>query len=384
MEVLFLKTEIESRIEELLANSFLSPFMNNESITDISFNGKEMFIQHNKKGRYRAEYQPTHDEVLSLGKKIADIQGKEFTDSNPILDTEISFLRVNFMHYVVSPSGCTFSVRVSKPRLAIQNLTSLANENVAQLLDLLIKAEINMIISGRTGSGKTELQKLLVGFIQDSKKITLIEDTMDSHIKSLYPNKDIISWRTLTDSSREKKITYNDLIKAGLRNNPDWMIIAETRGSEAYDMLESALTDHAIITTIHAKRGEAIPSRLISMIGQKYNVNEFLLGKDIVNTLKIGIYMSMEETEEGIQRFIREIVEFTDFTEKGVEYIPIYRIKKEYDVVTKTYKNKIETNPLSRETIEELTSKGLYHLIPECFLGNNQIEKKGAEVVEAI
>lgn len=379
-----MNTEIENRIEELLANSFLSPFLDDEHITDISFNGKEMFVQHNKKGRYKAEYQPKYEEVLSLGKKIADIQGKEFTDSEPILDTEISFFRVNFIHHVVSPSGCTFAIRVSKPKLAIQDLTQLANADVAQLLDVLIKAETNIIISGRTGSGKTELQKLLVGFIQDSKKITLIEDTMDSHIKALYPDKDVNSWRTLTDSTREKKVTYNDLIKAGLRNNPDWMIIAETRGSEAYDMLESALTDHSIITTIHAKRAEVIPSRLISMIGQKYNVNELLLGKDIVNTLKIGIYMSIEETNEGIRRFIREIVEFTDFTEKGVEYIPLYQVKKEYDAVTKKYKNKIETNPLSEETIGELINKGLYHLIPKCFVGNNHIEKKGAEVVEAV
>lgn len=375
-----MKTEIENRIEELLATSFLSPYLNDEHITDVSYNGKEMFVQHNKNGRYKAEYQPSHDEVLSLGKRIADIQGKEFTDSEPILDTEIAFFRVNFIHHAVSPAGCTFAIRVSKPKLAIQDLTLLANEDVAQLLNVLIQAEMNTIISGRTGSGKTELQKLLVGFIQDSKKITLIEDTMDSHIKALYPEKDVNSWRTLTDSTRENKITYNDLIKAGLRNNPDWMIIAETRGSEAYDMLESALTDHSIITTIHAKRAEAIPSRLISMIGQKYNINEFLLGKDIANTLRIGIYMSIEETNEGLRRFIREIVEFTDFNEEGIQYIPLYQVKSEYNEETKGYENTVHTKPLSNETIEELKYKKLYHLVPDCFIN----KKEGVEMIEVV
>src|SRR5690625_1423305 len=117
---------------------------------------------------------------------------------------------------------------------------------------------------------------------------------MDSHIKELYPEKDINSWRTLTQSSRENPITYRDLIKAGLRNKPDWLIVAETSGTEAYDMLESALTDHAIITTIYDKGATGIPSRLIFMIGQAYEINESLLDREIADTLKIGIHKGME------------------------------------------------------------------------------------------
>ena len=365
-----MEKELQDRIQEILESSFLNQYLKEPNITDISFNGTEMFVQNNVKGRYKTEYQPDQDEVFQLGKKIADEMGKEFTNNNAILDTELAYLRVNFIHSSVSPSGCTFAIRISRPKLAIQSLEQLANEDVAKLLEVLIKADTSVVISGKTGSGKTELQKLLVGFID--KKITLIEDTMDSHIKELYPEKDINSWRTLMEETRENKVTYNDLIKAGLRNNPDWLIIAETRGTEAYDMVESALTDHSIITTLHAKKAQAIPSRLLSMIGQKYQVNELILGKDIVNTLKFGIYMTMRETENGIERFIREIVEFTDFTEKGVEYIPVYAIESEYDEKTNDYIEKLVTNPLSKETINELKYKGLYHLLPDVFKYKNE------------
>lgn len=377
--------EIERQIQNLLENSFLKPFLADENITDISFNGKFMTVRDNKKDWYKTDFQPSQEEVLKLGKKIADIQGKEFANSEPILDTELAYLRVNFIHSSVSPSGCTFAIRVSRPRLAIQNLEELANKEVVQLLEALIRADMNIIISGKTGSGKTELQKLLVGFIPDNKKITLIEDTMDSHIKELYPEKDINSWRTLLDNTRERKITYNDLIKAGLRNNPDWLIIAETRGAEAYDMLESALTDHSIITTIHAKKAELIPSRILSMIGQKYQVNELLVGKDITQTLKIGIYMGVEHTQEGVKRFIREIVEFVDFTEeKGAIYIPLYKVEKDYDEDKSEYVKKIITNPLSEETLADLKYKNLYHLIPETFKQKEAIvnQYKGAVRLE--
>lgn len=358
---------VQDRIQEILESSFLTEYLNDENITDISFNGTEMRIQHNIMGKYPSNYRPTKDEVMKLGKKIADEMGKQFNNNNPILDTELGYLRVNFVHESVSPSGCTFAIRVSRPKLAIKDLAQLANKEVAKLLDVLIKADKNIVISGETGSGKTELQKLLVSSIPDNKKVLLIEDTMDSHIKEIYPNKDVISWRTLTEETLEKKITYNDLIKAGLRNNPDWMIIAETRGSEAYSMLESALTDHSIITTIHAKMASAIPSRLINMIGQKYQKNELLLGKDIVNSLRFGIYMSMDETEEGIKRNIGEIVEFTDFTEKGVEYITLYSREKDYDENNNAYIEKEIMNPLSDETLKEIKNRELYHMLPNVF-----------------
>ena len=99
-----MQKEIEEQIEMLLNDSFLKPFLDDENITDISYNGHTMYVQDNQKGRYKTDFQPTHDEVLQLGKKIADIQGKEFTNSRPILDTEIAFFRVNFIHSSVSPS----------------------------------------------------------------------------------------------------------------------------------------------------------------------------------------------------------------------------------------------------------------------------------------
>ena len=116
------------------------------------------------------------------------------------------------------------------------------------LLKASIKSGANVIISGKTGSGKTEMQKYLVGFIEENEKIIIMEDTLDTHLKEIYPNKDILSWQINT--KLDKPILFNDLIKAGLRNNPNWIIISETRGSEAYSMLKSCLSGHHIITTI--------------------------------------------------------------------------------------------------------------------------------------
>lgn len=367
---------VQDRIQAIIENSFLEPYLNIDTVTDISYNGTQLRIQDNVKGRYEAEKHPSQHEVLSLGKKIADEMGKEFTDTDPILDTELAYLRVNFIHSSISPSGCTFAIRVSKPRLAIKSVKEIANEDVEQLLKVLIKADTNILISGKTGAGKTELQKLLVGFIPDIKKVSLIEDTMDSHIKTIYPSKDINSWRILTEDTREKKIYYSDLIRAGLRNNPNWLIVAETRDSDAaYYMLESALTNHSIITTLHAKGAKMIPTRLMSMIRQKYPMNELLLGQDITSVLKFGIHMGLDETEHGIKRYIKEIVEYTGYDERGVSYTPIYEVIKEFNEKTGMYERKIITNALSNETLNDLQYKSLYHNLPEIFRKKHTIKE---------
>jgi pilus assembly protein CpaF len=238
---------------------------------------------------------------------------------------------------------------------------------VSQLLKTLIESKANIIISGATGSGKTELQKTLVGFIPNHHKITLIEDTRDSHLKMLYPEKDINSWRTLKEYHREKQISEHDLIKAGLRNNPDWILVSETRGIEAYEMLESALTGHSILTTIHANSAAQIPSRLIRMICRGYKLNEFLLGKDIVSSLRFGIHMQTVYTEQGFKRFIKEIVEFIGFNENGATVNPIYQCSRSLNEVSKEYEDTSSTGKLSLETIQRLTGEELIHKVPKCF-----------------
>lgn len=359
---------MEQRIERLLKSSFLKRYLDDENVTDISYDGTTLRIQDNKLGRYVAESQPSYREVYELGKKVANIQGKEWTSNTPLLNTELFHLRVNFVHPVVSPIGCTFAIRVSRPRLVTTKISDFANADVESLLSTLIEGEYNMVIAGRTGVGKTELQKLLVNHIPNDKKITLIEDTMDSHIKELYPEKDVNSWRTLLEETRENKVTYHDLIKEGLRNNPDWLIIAETRGAEAYDMLESALTDHAIITTIHARGAKAIPTRILRMIGQRFDFDERILGQDIVDTLKIGIYLQSEMTKHGIKRYIREIYEYTGFSNGELRFNPIYQLRRVFDKNTNEYREVLETNLLSDEMIENLTYKKIIHKVPSVFV----------------
>lgn len=364
----------EEKIERILKSSFIKKYLEDDGVTDINFDGVSLRIQHNQTGARIEEERPSQDEVRRLTKQIADVQRKTLTDSQPILDTEFGYIRVNAIHEAASPDGRAFSLRISRPRLAVDSISQLFygnNKITEQLLIALMQAEQNVIIAGRTGSGKTEAQKMLVGPIQEDKVIFLIEDTRDSHIKKLYPEKFIYSTQTLLSDERAKKVTMSDLVKAALRSNPDWVIISETRGIEAADILDSVKTDHSIITTIHAKGAKNIPSRLVPMIRQApaYAImSDQTVGREIVEFLRFGIYMQAERINGKISRKIKEIVEYTDFDEKkGANGVFLYRHEYNYNEQTGEYEESEVYNPISEETLQVFKNKRLLHLLPDVF-----------------
>ena len=370
--------EKEARVKALLDNSFLAPYLADEHVTDINFDGVKLLLKHNKKGTVPVRERPPLAQVENIFKQIADMQNMEFTVNRPILDTEIGFLRVNAVHAAASPEGMTFSLRVSRPRLAVTSIAdSLISDNeqirndVAQLLGILVQSGVNIIISGATGTGKTELQKLLVGYMHDDEQIVLIEDTRDSHIKTLYPQKTIKSYQTLTASEREHKVTIQDLVKAGLRNFPDWLIVSETRGAEAADMLDAAKTNHSIITTLHATGAMNIPSRLMSMIRQSdaySQMSDTLIGSEIVEFLPIGLQLELIEIEgKGVVRGIKEIVAFESFTSEGPQGTYLYNRANHYNHATNEYHVNEVTNVLPQRLLKRVEDSKLYHLLPEAF-----------------
>lgn len=382
------------RAKQMIQESFLKEILyikdkdgiliENSSVTDISFNGTDMYIQDNELGRYKvdSERDPrirrgekplmvNTDMVTKLGLNVQNTMGDVWNNQKPILDSELGELRTNFMHKSVSPYGVTFALRVSRPRLAITNISDLCDDDTAKLLEVFMRCDFNLLISGQTGSGKTELQKALIGYIPQSKKISLMEDTLDSHIKEIYPEKDINSWATHGDKEKSGYIGFPELIRSGLRNNPDWLMISEVRGSEALDLLSAALTGHSIMTTLHATGADNIPSRLSNMVSMNENSPDYeALQLDIVSVLNLGLHMQLVVDEETgkISRIIREIYEYVSFQQGvGIVGTPIYQVVQNYNVETKTYESNTIKHRLSDNLLTKVKNKKEYHELPEIY-----------------
>lgn len=299
---------LEFVIQETVGLGVIDDILNKYPlVTDISYNATDLTIE-TPEEKLIYEEEVDEDYVIKIIQKFANAVGKEFTPKSPILDASFSNLRINAVHKVNSPFGTTMSIRVTRPLLALNkdNFDKFAPMYIGELFQTMIEVGSNVLISGETGTGKTELQKLLVGFILDYQKIITMEDTLEGHYKTLYPEKDIISWIT-TNS-----VSFTDLIKAALRNNPNWINISEVRGKESYEMIQSVLSGHKIITTLHAINARAIPSRLVHMAQQGYQVNEKSLKDDIYRYFDFGVHIKSKKINGKTVRYLSEIVEYIE------------------------------------------------------------------------
>ncbi len=298
-----------------------------ERITDIGYNSnhyltietnKRKFTYGNKPGQPKITTQYIDQLVRKMAQK-SGYEGQSFDKTHPLFNgaDDANYLRISATHEAVAPYGITMSIRVASPYLALtkKNFNTLAPMNklldVYNLFRILVHCHENILISAETGAGKTELQKMLVGFIPFIDRIIMVEDTNETHLPTLYPKKDIMSWLTTGD------VSITDLVKHSLRNNPKWLIVAETRGSEAYEMFQGVKSDHSIITTLHSISNEAVPSRFVGMCESgPYKMNEENLERDFLRYMDIGVHLTKKTINGNVIRYADEIAEFVPVSKK--------------------------------------------------------------------
>lgn len=297
-------------ISETIGTGVIEEILKDPSITDVGYNGSQLIVEtNNEKFVYDTNVEISEDYIIRLVNKFANTNNKEFTPKNPIFDGRFENVRINAVHSqnTAPESGTTMSLRVVRPQLILgkHNFKGLAPMFMYDFFEAGANALSNMVISGTTGTGKTELHKLISSFIPFKDRILLIEDTPETFMKEMFADKDVYSWLTTEDLSVTK------LIKAGLRNNPAWIMVTETRGQEAYEMIQAVLSGHSIITSLHAVDARAIPSRFVNMAKMGYDFEEASLIDDIMRYFNFGIHIERVEYEGQVVRYLQEVVEFT-------------------------------------------------------------------------
>lgn len=348
-------------VQETVGTGIIEEIIKDDSITDIGFNGTKLIIESNDAKRiYTRDMKISDDYIVRIIQKFANAVGKDFTPKQPVLDAVFDNMRINAVHRSLSPYGTTMSLRISRPKLALNenNFKDFAPDFMYGFFKSAVEVRSNIVIAGETGTGKTELQKLLISFIPFEQKIIMIEDVLESHVKEMFPNKDIVSW--ITNSGT----TITTLIKAALRNNPVWIIVSETRGEEAYEMIQATLSGHYIITTLHASKAHAIPRRLVNMSKIGYSVSEAALEEDIKKNFHFGVHIKKLRYKGVTIRYLSEVIEFDEIEDKTIF---------EQKFIDGTFKYK--TGKLSQEFKDKILEYGKSLNFPEDHKGEKSLLK---------
>lgn len=292
-----------------LEDSFLGDLLKKEGLTDLSYNGRDLYFATNARGREKAEKQPSVAEVGDFLRQIANLSEKQFSFSSPILDVSFGRYRLNAVYQslarVCNEKTYTFSLRLASPHCRIEeDPTFFGGESKSLLLGILLQGE-SIMIGGKTSSGKTELEKFLLGEMAPASRVIVIDNVEELDMVE-NPRIDLSMW--LVNESL-KDATFSALIKNALRNNPDYIMVAEARGGEMLDGLLSSMSGHPIISSVHAQDIEAMPERIarLAMLGNERLYKEELLD-DIAHHLRYYVYLEKKENPDGsLSRHLQSI-----------------------------------------------------------------------------
>ena len=289
----------------------IKEFLEDDNITDVSYtNGGQVWLKSLDKGVYKVERPEINDALIDkLAFQCANCMGKTFNMAHPFLDAESAELRMNFVHDSIATNGVALVIRKTPAKIRLNRDKLLdekyVTENILNFLLTCVTGHCNIIVSGETGSGKTELVKYLASNTKENEKIITIEDTLELHLDRIFPHRDIVAMKTNNIAS------YSDVLVTCMRQNPRWILLSEVRSAEAVMAVRNSISSgHNIISTIHSDKAASIPMRMYSLLESNLDIDQFV--KSIYRYVQIGIHVKGYFSKE-LNRFQREIVEVVEF-----------------------------------------------------------------------
>ncbi|MDD4569789.1 MAG: CpaF family protein [Tepidanaerobacteraceae bacterium] len=255
--------------DEVVGYGPITPLLNDPEISEIMVNGpNQVYIERNGRLELCNVFFRDNDHVMNIIDRIVSPIGRRIDESMPMVDARLpDGSRVNAIIPPLSLTGPVITIRkFAADPLMIEDLIEFGTltPEMAQFIEACVKAKLNIVVSGGTGSGKTTTLNVLSSFIPHSERIVTIEDAAELQLRQPH---------IVTLESRPPNIegtgaiNIRDLVRNALRMRPDRIIVGEVRSGEALDMLQAMNTGHdGSLTTGHANSPRDMLSRLETMV----------------------------------------------------------------------------------------------------------------------
>ena len=335
---------------DLIGFGAINIIMNDPWIEDLSVNGLNLpvYVWHRKYESIPTNFAFTNENALdNLIVKLTHLSGKHISTAFPILDAMLpgkDRLAATFRREV-SPKGGSFSIRRFREEpFSIVDLIEMGtmNEEMAAYFWQLIENRMTITVIGGTGAGKTSTLNALASLVKPSMKIVTVEEIPEIN---LYHD----NWVQLV--SRESyglgafktgEVTLFDLVKTSLRYRPDYIVVGEIRGEEAFVLFQALATGHGGLTTIHAENLGYTVKRLTS---RPMNVAETYI--PLLNVAPLIERVRLPVSKIGGATFGRRIKSLTEIVEYGK-----YRTICEWNPVTDVFEVDLEKSFLLQKIAE--------------------------------
>ena len=317
---------VEQVYSSIRGFGLLDTIISDDTITEVMINGPEnVFIEQNGRVTKLDRQFESQRRLEDIIQRIVGLAGREVNQANPICDTRLpDGSRVNVVLPPIALCGPTVTIRTfSKEPMTIEKLIRYGSitQEIADKLELLVKAKYNIFICGGTGSGKTTFLNALSNYIPKDERVITIEDSAELQIEGV---ENLVRMETRNaNASGAGEITIRDLIKSSLRMRPERIVVGEVRGGEALDMLQAMNTGHdGSLSTGHANSTQDMLSRLETMVLQGANGLPLeAIRQQIASALDIIIHLSRLRDKS---RKTMEICEVLGYEDGKIVLNPLY------------------------------------------------------------
>ncbi|MBR4733733.1 MAG: CpaF family protein [Lachnospiraceae bacterium] len=309
----------------------LDTIINDDTITEVMINGPDnIFIEQSGRLFKLDKHFESQRRLEDVVQRIVGLAGREVNQANPICDTRLpDGSRVNVVLPPIALCGPTITIRkFSKDPMTVEKLIKYGSitQEIADKLELLVKAKYNIFICGGTGSGKTTFLNAMSNYIPKDERVITIEDSAELQIVGV---ENLVRLETRNANvSGVGQITIRDLIKSSLRMRPERIVVGEVRGGEALDMLQAMNTGHdGSLSTGHANSTQDMLSRLETMVLQGADGLPLeAIRQQIASAIDIIVHLSRLRDKS---RKTMEITEVVGYKDGQIILNPLYKFEED-------------------------------------------------------
>ena len=254
---------------DVLGYGPIQPFLDDPTVTEIMVNSDTgIYVERNGRLQHTTARFLSEDHLRRVIERIVSQVGRRIDESSPMVDARLpDGSRVNAIIPPLAVDGPTLTIRkFAADPYQVGDLISFGTmtPEIATLLDACVRGRLNILVSGGTGTGKTTLLNVLSSYIPEDERIVTIEDAVELQL-----NQEHVVRLEARPPNIEGKghVAIRDLVRNSLRMRPDRIIVGETRGGEALDMLQAMNTGHdGSLSTVHANTPRDAISRMETMV----------------------------------------------------------------------------------------------------------------------